>query len=400
MLYEKDVIITYGWNRVAYNVLRSLARQGLSVCVADHSTLGMSLWSKFANKRLIYPSFYHDSHQFVDWMEQSLLKYRPRVYIPIHEEIFIISKHLNRLEQTGTIIPISDFETLRKVHLKNELMNLAKQLNIPTPLTLQPQNLEDARNFAKCVKFPIVVKMLNTNSSKGVFYCHSIETLVKKFEELSNGLSQNQYPILQEYVSGEGYGVSLLLNRGKTRAVFAHKRLREKTFTGGTSSKRISIRNQALEKHSTRLLESIGFHGVAMVEFKYDEKSNKAWLLEVNPRFWGSLALPIAAGVNFPFLLYQMAIHGDIKFHNAYKENVIVRWILGDVLATLSTIQKTRNLLKPIRDFCTFDEKSFDDLYLDDPLPFFMEMVYYFSKFIKTGSSNPTTNAVVEVEAL
>ncbi len=41
-----------------------------------------------------------------------------------------------------------------------------------------------------------------------------------------------------------------------------------------------------------------------MVEFKLDPRDNTPKLMEINPRFWGSLALAIESGVNFPYLLY------------------------------------------------------------------------------------------------
>jgi hypothetical protein len=37
---------------------------------------------------------------------------------------------------------------------------------------------------------------------------------------------------------------------------------------------------------------------------------------------------------------------------------------------------------------------------MDDPKPFIFEMIYYFSKFIKTMSINPTEEAILEVDRL
>lgn len=395
-----DALVTYGWNRIAYNILLSLSRVKLKVGVADSSRLAMSLWSRFAKKRLVYPSFYQDANVFIEWLEKAFLQYRPKVYIPAFEEIFIVAKNLDRLQKTGTIIPISDLQTLKKLHLKNELLKLAESLDIPMPLSIQPRNDNDVKRFAAETGFPVVLKHISSNGAKMVFYCYSTDELLKSFEKISHGLLPHQYPILQQYIAGDGYGVSLLLNRGKTRAIFTHKRLREKTFTGGTSSKRISIRNSALEEYGIRLLEHVNFHGAAMVEFKYDERSKKGYLLEVNPRFWGSLALPIAAGIDFPLLLYKMATEGDIKFTPDYKEGVVVRWILGDILAVFSEIKHTKRLLKPIKQFFVFDDNGFDDFCWADPLPFAFELLYYLIKFLKTFSINPQKESILEIDKL
>src|SRR5206468_12795896 len=58
------------------------------------------------------------------------------------------------------------------------------------------------------------------------------------------------------------------------------------------------------------LLEALQWHGVAMVEFKRDARDGLPRLMEINGRFWNSLPLAIASGVDFPFLLYTLARDG------------------------------------------------------------------------------------------
>ena len=385
-IHEIDVLITYGWTRVCYNILRSLSKRGLSVAVASDSRVSMSLWSKYAKKRLIYPSFYNNPDIFIDWLEKVFLTLKPRVYIPTDEEIFIVAKYSERLRKTVVIIPISDFRTLRLLHLKSELIKTAKDLNIPVPLSIQPQSLEDVKSFAQTAGFPLVIKDSDTRGAIGVHYIYSPKELIKKYEsKFSEKFSHHRPFILQEYVSGNGYGVSLLMNHGKTRAIFTHKRLRERLFRGGTSTKRISVRNEILSEYAVKILEKVNFHGVAMVEFKYNENSQRVYLLDVNPRFWGSLALPIAAGIDFPYLLYKMATEGDIKFTSEYREGIVVRWLLGDIQATVSKMTHTKNIFEPLKEFFTFDEFGFDDLYLDDCLPFLAESIYYSFKLLGDG---------------
>ena len=122
-------------------------------------------------------------------------------------------------------------------------------------------------------------------------------------------------------------------------------------------------------------------------------------MIEVNPRFWGSLALPIQAGVDFPYLLYKMAMDGDIEPVLDYREGIVMRWLVGDVLASLGYI-KAKKSLKPVIDFFSFKGEKFDDLYMDDLMPFFTECTYYFSKFARTLSMNPTEDALLDVDKI
>jgi predicted ATP-grasp superfamily ATP-dependent carboligase len=177
----------------------------------------------------------------------------------------------------------------------------------------------------------------------------------------------------------------MLFNSGKIRAKFTHRRLRERRLTGGMSTLRTGVVNPAIEEHAQRLLESVRFHGVAMVEFKFDEQTKKGWLLEVNPRFWGSLALAIQSGVDFPYLLYIIATEGDVLPVMEYRPGVTVRWLLGDLQAKVQQLRCPRSRSSILR--MDVRANGYDDLYWDDPLPFLSEGILSAWKHFKTAGS-------------
>ena len=76
-----------------------------------------------------------------------------------------------------------------------------------------------------------------------VCYAENAEQLAKqmaRFEGRCNVL-------LQEYYTGEGHGVELLLDEGRPLAMFQHKRLREIPIHGGASALRESV--DARQRH-------------------------------------------------------------------------------------------------------------------------------------------------------
>ena len=112
--------------------------------------------------------------------------------------------------------------------------------------------------------------------------------------------------------------------------------------SGGPSTSRVSINNEELVDMSVRLLQHLNWHGVAMVEWKIDPDSNVPKLLEINPRFWGSLELAIRAGVNFP-LLYARAASGEkLEPENKYNEGIICRWVFPGELLRYLTQEKSK----------------------------------------------------------
>lgn len=395
-----DVLLTYGWNRVAYNMLRALAAEGLNVAVGDASPFAMAKASRFCSRSFKYRSFYSDPLGFVEDLESQLLRFKPQVYLPSHEETFVVAKYVERLRRTGARIPVPEFSALRTLHRKDLLVDEARKLEIPVPKTVHFKSLSELKNvWAELASEDgVVVKMLNTNSSKGVFYARTYAELDRMCRALTKNLPKEDYPIIQEYVGGAGYGVSMLFNNGELRAKFTHKRLREKLATGGTSTVRVSTENPILERYAERLLSSQKWTGVAMVEFKYDDASNRGWLIEVNPRFWGSLALPIHSGVNFPYLLYKMARDGDVAPVLKYRQGVVSRWILGDILATIDSFKSGNKMFNP---FLPFGKNVyFDDFYWDDPLPFLAQCGYYAAKFLDGFKLNPIKDSILNIDKI
>jgi hypothetical protein len=80
--------------------------------------------------------------------------------------------------------------------------------------------------------------------------------------------------------------------------------------------------------------------------------------MEINAKFWGSIALAIAAGVDFPVLLYRLAKGEKIEARPPYRLNVRCRWLLpGDILHFMTNPDRWK--LKP--SFFDF-RGEFDDL--------------------------------------
>ena len=174
-----------------------------------------------------------------------------------------------------------------------------------------PQTLADGRAAAERMGFPVIVKSRFSHywtgdefiSSAGTQYARNRVELDAALQACRQGPF---WPVIQAYVSGRGKGLFALYDRGTPIAWFAHERLRDVRPSGSGSSLRRAI---ALEDRllapAARLLNVLRWHGPAMVEFRDDERGAPC-LIELNGRFWGSLELAIAAGVNFPTLWLQV----------------------------------------------------------------------------------------------
>ncbi len=66
-------------------------------------------------------------------------------------------------------------------------------------------------------------------------------------------------------------------------------------------------REDALEI-GKKLVSALKYNGVANVDMFHDTRENQVKVLEVNPRFWGSLRGSYIAGVSFPYLACLAAL--------------------------------------------------------------------------------------------
>jgi predicted ATP-grasp superfamily ATP-dependent carboligase len=117
--------------------------------------------------------------------------------------------------------------------------------------------------------------------------------------------------LLQDFAEGDGVGIEVLMHHGEPVALFQHRRLKEVPASGGAAAVAIAEPPEPmLVDQALVLLRALEWEGVAMVEFRYDRARHQSSLMEVNGRYWGTLALPIQAGVDFPWYEWQIA-HGE-----------------------------------------------------------------------------------------
>ena len=88
------------------------------------------------------------------------------------------------------------------------------------------------------------------------------------------------------------------------------------------------------------------------IDFRVDQKSGRVAFIEINARFTGGLATPIAAGFNIPWILYELATKNQYNDPIIIKDGIKTKWILGDVitlvdrLLSLNLREKTMNFLE------------------------------------------------------
>ncbi len=367
-----SVLILSGNSPKTIASIRNFGRKGIYVTTSSDEKFAPAFFSKYSKKHFLYPSANKNPIQFIKTIIKVIKTDKHEVILPFNSpETYTIVKYKEKLIQFIKV-PFHDYKAIMKAHNKEELSKIANELQIRIPKTHIIKKIEQLRKIADTIDYPVVIKLKEGVGSIGLSYALSKNELITKYKETiaKFNLKSNNYPLIQAYIPGISYGVSLLFNRGDLRAFFTHKRLRQYPITGGPSTLRESVRNPKMEKIAIELLRYLEWHGVAMVEFKVDKRDKTPVLIEVNPRFWGSLPLAIYSGVDFPFLLYKMAVEGDIEPVLNYKCGIKARWLLNDLRA-IHALAKGSTDFTFLRELIRFKEQNlyYDTLSLEDPIP-------------------------------
>lgn len=372
---------------VALAVIRSLGRKGIDITAASGIPSALSFRSKYCKRKVIYTSPEKDENKFLHEMLEIVKRGNYDVLFTMKGyEMEIISRYREKFTPFVKI-PLADHETLEKASDKSQTLKIAMENDIPCPKTYFIKHTYEIEKIKDKIKYPIIIKPHKSSGAKGLTYVHSPNELRNAYTKVR---AEYGACMIQEYITGDEYFVSALFNRdSKPRRMCVLRVLRKYPLCGGQATFVESVENPIVLKYGLKLLKVINYYGVAEMDFIVDSQDGKPKLLEINPRFWSSLQGAISAGVDFPYLLYRMAIDGDIKPSFKYKVGVKCRNLLfGDIRYLVDIMKGTwpkHIKLQALVNFLKFHEdRAYYILSLDDPMPAIFKVIRSISHMIKS----------------
>lgn len=347
---NRNVLVTDAQMRSSLAVIRSLGKRGLNVTAGEETRFTTGFFSKYCSNKVVYFNPINEEEKFVENILDIVKNNDYDVVFPVADNCLkpIIQ---NREEfNKYTKIALPDNEIFMKAYDKGNTLKIAIENNIPCPKTYF--NIDELYENQEKLTYPLIIKPRISSGSRGLKTCRSFDDLISNYKELQEKFGAL---LVQEYIPyGGEMGVYTLFNfESEPRAVTAQQRIRSYPVSGGPSTLRKTIKNEISEeaiKIGFKLLRAMKWSGVGMVEFRIDERDGSLKLMEVNPRFWGSLQLSILSGVDFPYMLYRLFMDGDVEPILDYNEEVYCRWLLpGDILWFLNAPNKLKNLNKFLR---------------------------------------------------
>jgi len=351
-------IITFsrGWQTLV--ATRSLGRRGVEVITGDEYAMTAASFSRYSVADFRYPNPTAEPEAFLDALEKVVLEYKPEdettpyVLMPIHKETYLIARHRERFEP-HIRVPVPQIEHIEQVHNKGTIAAYATERGLPTPKTWIPDDMVQFESIASDVKLPAFVKLRESASGVGIRKVKTLDDLKSTFKEFVEyfKLKEKDYPIIQQAVGGDDYCVTTLFDHGKMIASMTYRGLRAFPAERGATVMRETVEAPEMEKVAAELMESIGWHGVAELDFRWEgTPETQPQLIEVNPRFFGGLIQSVESGWDYPWLLFELAVKGHIEPVEKIRTDVRTETPILAFLATLQEIAENERGMKALND--------------------------------------------------
>jgi predicted ATP-grasp superfamily ATP-dependent carboligase/glycosyltransferase involved in cell wall biosynthesis len=377
---DKPGAVVVGAGYRALPLVRSLGRRGIDVWVLRTDEHQVAWWSRYTSRRVALGS--EDPAALVP----DLVKLAGEhgldgwALLPtVDDDAATIARHadeLGRYYRLGT----ASHETVQWAIDKAAASALAIELGVDVPRSWPARTAEALDDPA--IRLPAIIKPtfrprgIATTTPKA-WKAEDPDGLHAAYAEALRVLAP-EHLMVQELIPGGGedqLAYAALCSEGEVLASIAVRRTRQWPLEFGLASTFVeSIEDDEIARPARRLLAATNYTGLVEVEFKRDRRDGRLALLDVNPRPWGWIALGAAAGVDFPYLYWQLLMGEHVQ---RVRGRPGVRWvrlstdipaaIAGQVSGAL-TVQKWLHSLRPPLACAIFASDDVVPALLDAPI--------------------------------
>jgi D-aspartate ligase len=217
-------------------------------------------------------------------------------------------------------------ELLDTLDTKDKFYKLCEQYGLDYPQTIvcEPHERESALDHME-FQFPIIVKPENSNAyaylhsefegKKKVFFFKNKEEYLTMVRSMNRSDYEGKL-IIQEFIPGEDSSMRVINsfsdNDGVVKMMCLGQPVLEEYApkTLGNYAAIISRSDMAIYKKIKTFLEQIGYVGYSNIDMKYDSRTGKYMLFEINPRLGRSSFFVRAAGLNMITAMIDQVVYG------------------------------------------------------------------------------------------
>jgi predicted ATP-grasp superfamily ATP-dependent carboligase/phosphoglycolate phosphatase-like HAD superfamily hydrolase len=305
---KTTALIVSANQRKAYPIIKSLKQM-------KYTTIGaFYLWrspvfSRYLDHRYHIANPYEHEKAFLTQIGQLMDQYNP-VVIPVgFIDALLLTRYRKSVSKKGVILG-SDHADIKNAANKTTLNRLSQATGVLYPATEQITK-RSWKVVLKNLGLPLVVKgKSDAAHPQYAFHASELEQIV---------ISRNEPLIAQQFIPGTGTGYFTIALNGYILAEYVHRRVIETQPSGGPSLVACHDADSPVYDLGRKITRNLSWSGPLMIEFRKHEESGDYYLIELNPKFWGSLELATAWGLDFPQYLLHSQEYGWALSHTDHE---------------------------------------------------------------------------------
>lgn len=349
----KEVVILDVKYRMTLTAIRSLGKRGIKITAVAFDTTRdeecLGFYSKYVLNKIKVPDPSNGVEAFLDALKDISLQIvgrtceKPILIIPGSSSMHVLTEHHDFVEDYFECLLV-DHTTYLEANNTQTLLKKAGEIGVHVPITTWLHENDDSETIemlADRILYPVVIKYREGEKLplKAKERYEIIEERSSFIAHYSRMHEIQSSPLVQEYIRGRGYGVSAVFDENsRPIEIFMHERLREYPISGGPSTFCKSVWDEQMVSQAIRLLSKLNWKGYAMVEFK-GYLGGPFRLMEINPRFWGSMALSSVSKCDLAYRYYEsLSVDRNLQarsehFDHQYQLGAKMRFRIQDLFA-------------------------------------------------------------------
>src|SRR5438270_634432 len=328
----RALIVDSGAGRASLAAARALDRGGWHVGVAGPSRLGLPMLSRSVHARHIVPPRDAGEKAFLDGVRRAVDAGGYEVVFGCGDgEILSLSRARDTI---AARVPHAPHEVLVRVHDKVELARVAESSGIAAPPSAGTER--EARD--RWGEGPAVVKerlhlppVDGGRSHLATLAFPDVDAAGRRMRELRAAGAE---PVVQPLLEGQLMAFSSVID-ANGNMLARIQQVAERTYPRGAGlsarARTVEI-DESLAAQVGALLNELGWFGLCELQFIVPPDGPPV-LLDFNGRFYGSLALALAAGTNLPDTWARLATERTPHEAGDARPGVRYQWLEGDLRA-------------------------------------------------------------------
>jgi len=314
----KTILILGGWHATTMWFFKTQGGKGnYRLWIGDCWEQSACRYSRYCERFFLLPNHSNE----LSYIDKIIEIYRTEGFdalIPIpHEEVILISKYRDRLLDAGVPVVITNYDTMQIAVDKEKLGHFCKEHGIRYPATFAGDKYT-GRQILEAQGIPLIVKLKASTNQVDQMICHKPDEFLSYFEWVCRKHGRENV-IAQQFINGyeldSMFTTGVFCNRdSKILGIFSTKKIRARPYSGGAGICTKTVDEPNVENICRKTVEAFfRWQAICNIEVKRDSVTGEYYLIEINPRAWGSPMFSITlSGVDLIDLWIRLTVGEEL----------------------------------------------------------------------------------------